>query len=375
MIYMDNAATTKISEAVAKEILNTVEVFGNPSSLHRLGIEAEKKVEAAREQIAKKLGVNKKTIYFTSGGTESNNLALIGTANLLQKRGKHIITSKIEHPSVLETAKFLEKQGFEVSFASVDCDGRLDLEEFSSLLRPDTVLVSIMHANNETGVIQPVEQIKRKMKEKSPIAKLHIDAVQSFCKLPVTPTAWDADLVSVSAHKIHGPKGVGALYIKDGKISPIIHGGEQQSEIRPGTENVLGIAGFGKATETAEFDFSRAKALREYFKERLLKEVENIKINGSDEYSSGSVLNVSFLGVKAEILLHAFEAKGLYVSTGSACSSHKPQPSHVLMAMRLSKKEIEGAVRFSFDETLTEEEIEQAVEIVKTETAEIRKYM
>ncbi len=375
MIYMDNAATTKISKAVAEEISNTVEVFGNPSSLHRLGIEAEKKVEAAREQIAKKLGVNKKSVFFTSGGTESNNLALIGTANLLQKRGKHIITSKIEHPSVLETANFLEKQGFEVSFAPVDCEGRLDLEKFSELLRPDTVLVSVMHANNETGVIQPVESLKRMMKEKSPIAKLHIDAVQSFCKIPVTPTLWDADMVSVSAHKIHGPKGVGALYIKDGKISPLIHGGEQQGTVRPGTENVLGIAGFAKAAETAEYDFNRAKILREYFRERLLTEVENIKINGSDEFSSGSVLNVSFLGVKAEILLHAFEAKGLYVSTGSACSSHKPQPSHVLQAMGLSKKEVEGAVRFSFDETLTEEEIEAAVKIIKEETGQIRKYM
>lgn len=375
MIYMDNAATTKISKPVADEILNTVEVFGNPSSLHRLGLEAEKKVESAREMIAKKLGVGKKNIFFTSGGTEANNTAIIGTAESLKKRGNHIITTKIEHPSVLETVKYLEKQGFEVSFADVLDDGRLDIENFKSLLRPDTVLVSVMHVNNETGVIQPVEALKKLMREVSPVAKLHIDAVQSFCKLPVTPSLWGADLVSVSSHKIHGPKGVGALYIADGKISPLLHGGEQQGAVRPGTENVLGICGFSKAVETTEYDLGQAVNLRAYFKDRLLEEVPDIKINGSDEFSSGSVLNVSFLGVKAEILLHAYEAKGLYVSTGSACSTHKPQPSHVLVAQGLSKKEVEGAVRFSFDETLTKEEIDEAVKIIKEETENIRKYM
>ena len=375
MIYMDNAATTKISKPVSEEIISAMEVFGNPSSLHRLGIEAEKKVEEARSVISKKLGVDKKTVFFTSGGTEANNTALIGTAQALRKRGNHIITTKIEHPSVLETAKFLEKQGFDVSYLDVDSDGVLDVEKFRELLRPDTILVSVMLVNNETGVIQPVEALKRIIKEKSSIAKLHVDAVQSFCKMSVTPKIWGADLVSVSAHKIHGPKGVGALYIADGKIVPLLHGGEQQATLRPGTENVLGICGFGKAVETAEYDDNRAKELREYFKNSLIEQIDNIKVNGCDDKNSGSVLNVSFLGVKAEILLHAFEAKGLYVSTGSACSSHKPQPSHVLSAMGLSKKEIEGAVRFSFDETLSKEEIDEAVKIIKTETENIRKYM
>lgn len=375
MIYMDNAATTKISKPVLEEIIKSAEIFGNPSSLHRLGLEAEKMVEASREIIAKKLGVSKKTVYFTSGGTEANNLALIGTANLLKKRGNHIITSKIEHPSVLETAKGLQDLGFEVDFAPVLPDGRLDIDTFKTLLRADTILVSIMHVNNETGVIQPVDDIKRIIKEKSPIAKLHIDAVQSFCKMDVKPSQWGADLLTVSAHKIHGPKGIGALYIKDGKISPLLYGGEQQGTIRPGTENVLGITGFGMAVKTAEFDLDRARNFRKIFSDMLVAEIPDIKINGSDEFSSGSVLNVSFLGVKAEILLHAFEAKGLFVSTGSACSSHKPQPSHVLMAMGLSKREVEGAVRFSFDETLTEEEIKQAVDIIKDETQNIRKYM
>lgn len=372
MIYMDNAATTRISKPVADEILKTMEIFGNPSSLHRLGLEAEKRVEAARESVAERLGVNKRNVFFTSGGTEANNTAIIGTAESLKKRGKHIITTKIEHPSVLETVKHLKNQGFEVSFAEVFEDGRLDVLQFKKILRPDTVLVSVMHVNNETGVIQPIEGLKRLIREVSPIARLHVDAVQSFCKLPVTPIKWDADLVSVSAHKIHGPKGVGALYIKDNKISPLLHGGEQQSEIRPGTENVLGICGFYKAVKTAEYDFLRARELREYFKDRLTAEIPDIKINGSDEFSSGSVLNVSFLGVKAEILLHAYEARGLFVSTGSACSTHKPQPSHVLTAMGLSKKEVEGAIRFSFDETLTKEEIDTAVSIIKEETQNIR---
>ncbi len=375
MIYMDNASTTRLTEPVLEEMIKSAKNFGNPSSLHRLGLDAEKLVDKNREIIAKKLGVEKKTLYFTSGGTEANNTAIIGTANLLFKRGKHIITTKIEHPSVLESATYLKNSGFEVDFAPVLPDGRLDIESFKKLLRPDTVLVSIMHVNNETGVIQPVEAIKKLMKEASPIARLHIDAVQSFCKTEVKPREWDADLVTVSAHKIHGPKGIGALYIKDGKIQPILHGGEQQGTIRPGTENVLGIVGFGKAVETSEFDFLRAKAMREKFSNLLLSEISDIKINGSGKYSSGSVLNVSFLGVKAEILLHAFEARGLFVSTGSACSSHKPQPSHVLTAMGLSKKEIEGAVRFSFDETLNDEEITQAVKIIKEETENIRKYM
>lgn len=375
MIYMDNAATTEISKSVSDEILKSIEIFGNPSSLHRLGLEAEKKIEYAREMIAKKIGAGKNEIFFTSGGTEANNMALIGTAESLQKRGKHIIVSEIEHPSVLETAVYLEKKGFEVSFARVLPDGRLDMAGFEELLREDTILVSVMHVNNETGVIQPIEKIKKIMKKYAPVARLHVDAVQSFCKLPVKPKQWEADLVSMSAHKIHGPKGAGALYVSQGKVSPLLHGGEQQGAVRPGTENVLGIAGFGKAVEAAEYDLKRAVELRAYFKDRLLKEVKDVKINGSDEFSAGSVLNVSFLGVKAEILLHAFEAKGLYVSTGSACSSHKPQPSHVLTAMGLSKKEIEGAVRFSFDERLTEEKIDEAMEIIKTETEEIRRYM
>lgn len=373
MIYMDNAATTCLSEPVKRKISEMFEVFGNPSSLHRLGLQAEKAVEESRDIIAKKIGADKRCLFFTSGGTEANNLAIIGKARALKKRGTHVITTAIEHPSVLESFKTLEQEGFSVDYIGALPDGRVDIAALEEALREDTILVSVMHSNNETGVIQPISDIKALIKKKSPIAKLHVDAVQSFCKIDINVS--DIDMLSISAHKIHGPKGVGALYIKDGKISSLIHGGEQQGGIRPGTENVLGIVSFGEAVKTACFDYKKAVSLREYFSEQLLKNIENIKINGSDEFSSGSVLNVSFLGVKAEILLHAFEAKGLYVSTGSACSSHKPQPSHVLTAMGLSKKEIEGAVRFSFDESITKEIIDEAVEIIKSETEEIRKYM
>ena len=371
MIYMDNAATTKLSEPVKNEIIRVMDIFGNPSSLHRMGLDAEKIVEASRDIISKKIGGEAKNLFFTSGGTEANNLAIIGKARALKRRGNHVVTTKIEHPSVIESVKALEREGFLVDFVPCMPDGRIDTDALENILREDTVLVSVMHANNETGVIQPISEIKQIVKKKSPLAKLHVDAVQSFCKIDFNVS--DIDMLSISAHKIHGPKGVGALYIKDGKVSPIINGGEQQGKIRPGTENVLGIAAFSEAVKTSRFDFKKAYELRMYFKDRLLESIVNIKIHGCDEFSSGSVLNVSFIGVKAEILLHAFEAKGLFVSTGSACSSHKPQPSHVLTAMGLSKKEIEGAVRFSFDEDLTKEEIDAAVEIIKTEVASIRR--
>ena len=238
-----------------------------------------------------------------------------------------------------------------------------------------SVLVSVMHVNNETGVIQPVSELKKIIKKISPNAVLHCDCVQSFGKIDVKPVLWGADYVSISAHKIHGFKGTGALYINDGKFRPHIFGGEQQNGLRPGTENAGGIAAFGAAASECSCDNSRLTEIRNKFKEEFLKRIDNIKINGSDEYNSGSVLNVSFLGIKAEILLHALEPHGIYVSTGSACSSNKPQPSHVLTAMGLDKKEISGAVRFSFDESITDDDIENAVSAVAKETAAIRKFM
>ncbi len=374
MIYLDNAATTKPSENAVKAMLSAAELFGNPSSLYRLGLDSEKLIKNSRETIAKMLGAESKHIYFTSGGTEANNTALFGEARGRGKLGKHIITTSIEHPSVLETAHQLEKEGFEVTYLGVGADGRIDINEFEKSLRPDTILVSVMHVNNETGVIQPVDRLKSIMRQKSPNAVLHCDCVQSFGKLDVKPKLWGADLISISAHKIHGFKGSGALYVNDTKFRPLIYGGEQQNGVRPGTENVGGIASFGAAAAECACDNAKLLKLRTLLKNKLAEKTENIKINGNDEYNSGSVLNVSFIGIKAEILLHALEARGIYVSTGSACSSHKPQPSHVLTAMGLDNREVGGAVRFSFDNGITEEDIEFTANAAAEETAKLRRY-
>lgn len=365
----------KPSEKAVKAMLAAAESFGNPSSLYRLGLESEKLINKSRAVIADMLGVDSGNIYFTSGGTEANNTAILGEAYGRRRLGHHIITTKIEHPSVLETVKRLEGEDFDVSYLSPDSDGRISLEELETLLRSDTVLVSIMHVNNETGVIQPVEGVKEIMRRKSPNAVFHCDCVQSFGKIPVKPIVWGADLISISAHKIHGFKGTGALYMKDTKLRPLITGGEQQKGIRPGTENTGGIMAFGAAAEECVCDNTHMKELRSKFAAMLSERIDNIKINGSDEYNSGSVLNVSFIGIKAEILLHALEMHEIYVSTGSACSSHKPQPSHVLTAMGLDKAQIGGAVRFSFDSGTTEEELITATEAVEKEVKNIRKYM
>lgn len=376
MIYLDNAATTKPSEAAVKAMVKASECFGNPSSLHGLGIEAEKLINQSKKNIADMLGVESKNILFTSGGTEANNLAVFGVATALHKIGTKLVTSKIEHPSVLESFRKLESDGFTVEYLDVDSDGRVDLDMLRSVLDNETILVSVMHVNNETGVIQPIEEIRDIMREKAPSAHLHTDCVQSFGKIDVKPKKMGADLVTISSHKIHGFKGTGALYVSDTRmIRPILFGGEQQGEIRPGTENVGGILAFGAAAAEYDTDKSKLIHLRNAMKEKLLKEIPNIKINGSDEYNSGSVLNVSFIGIKAEILLHSLEAHKIYVSTGSACSSHKPQPSHVLTAMGLDKKEINGAVRISFDRLTEEEDVIKAAEIIAKEVATIRRFM
>lgn len=373
MIYLDNAATTKPSENAVKAMLEAAEAFGNPSSLHGLGLESEKLITKSCEAIADILGVDKKAIYFTSGGTEANNTAIFGAAYDRIKLGKHLITTSIEHPSVLEAFKRLQQEGFEVTYLKPESDGRISLDTLAGALREDTTLVSVMHVNNETGVIQPVSEIKPIMK-KSPNALLHCDCVQSFGKIDVKPKKWGIDMVSMSAHKIHGFKGCGALYMANPKIKPLLFGGEQQKEIRPGTENVGGILAFAAAVRECRINSPHMGELREAMI-NALSDISDIKINGSSEYNAGSVLNVSFIGIKAEILLHALEAKGVYVSTGSACSSHKPQPSHVLTAMGLHQKEINGAIRISFDETTMLDEVMEAADIIKNEVSNIRRYM
>lgn len=375
IIYLDNAATTKPSQSAAEAMVKALECYGNPSSLHGLGLEAERLVRGAKRDIADMLGVDEKSVLFTSGGTEANNTAVFGAAYALKKLGTKIITTKIEHPSVLQAFKKLENDGFTVTYLDVLPDGRVSLDALREAADAETTLVSVMHVNNETGVIQPVDEIKEILKKQSPNALFHSDCVQSFGKIDVKPQKIGADMVTVSSHKIHGFKGTGALYVNDmRKIRPMLYGGEQQYELRPGTENVGGILAFGAVARECNTDNSYLLKLRNTMKEQLLN-IPDMKINGSDEYNSGSILNASFVGIKAEILLHALEARGVYVSTGSACSSHKPQPSHVLTAMGLSKKEIEGAVRISFDATTTLDEIMLAAQIIEEEVKSIRRYM
>ena len=375
MIYLDNAATTKPSVKAVEAMMQAVTEFANPSSLHGAGLRVEKLITASREGIARILGVNGKDIYFTSGGTEANNLAIFGTADALKKRGMRVITSKIEHPSVLEAFKKLEKDGFEVVYIDVLADGIIDLKAFENALTDDTILVSVMHVNNETGVIQPIEQISKLVREKAKNCVIHCDCVQSFGKIPVKPQQMGVDMISISAHKIHGFKGCGVLYTKNRRINPIIFGGEQQNELRPGTENVGGILAFRAAASECVMDADKMRNKRDLMKSLLSEKTENVLFNGSDEYNSGSVLNVSFIGIKAEILLHSLERHEVYVSTGSACSSHKPQPSHVLVAMGLSQDAVNGAIRISFSQNTTEEEIRFAAEKIAEEVKAIRRYM
>ncbi len=378
MIYLDNASTTKPSSGVIDAVLDAVNNFGNPSSLHRLGIDAENLIKKAKENASKILSVSPNNLYFTSGGTESNNTAIFGACHANMKKGKHIITSKIEHPSVLTPFKMLEEEGFEVSYIGIDKNGILDLEEFENKLREDTIFVSIMLVNNETGAIMPVDKLKSIMKKKSPNALLHIDAVQGFGKVLLKPKQWGVDLLSASGHKIHAIKGTGLLYINDNVlIKPFICGGGQQKNMRSGTENVVGISAFSKACEEiCDYDAQRISKLREKLKKGILENIERVKINEAvSEYQSGHILNVSFLGLRSEILLHSLEMHQIYVSTGSACSTNKPMPSHVLSAIGCSAEEIDSAIRFSFSEDITDEDIDKTIDALIKEVATIRKYV
>ena len=371
MIYLDNASTTKPSDSAIKAVCDAMERFGNPSSLHSLGLEGEKIVEKSRSIIASELGVDKKSVYFTSGGTEANNMAIFGCARALKKRGARIITSKIEHPSVLESFRALESEGFEVIYLDSDKDGRVDVCQAESAINENTSLVSIMTVNNETGIIQPVSEISRILHEKSAFGVMHTDAVQAFKKTDCSKAATGADLITVSSHKIHGPKGVGALYAGVNRLNALIYGGGQQQAIRPGTENVPGIAGFGAA---AAETYGSCDKLYDRLKNQILANISDVKINGAEKYASKYVLNVSFAGIKAEVLLHTLERYNIYVSTGSACSSHKPEPSHVLKAMGCSADDTGGAIRFSFSSDITEADIDKASEILAKEIPMLRKY-
>lgn len=375
MIYLDNASTTKPSENVKNAVIDAMENFGNPSSMHRLGIDAEKIVKNSKSEVAKVLGVNSDDIFFTSGGTEANNTAILGYCRRNKKRGTHIVVSAIEHPSVSVPFKKLSEEGFVVSVVGVDDRGVLNIDEFQKSLREDTIFVSCMWVNNETGIIQPVDKLKEIMKKISPRAILHVDGVQAFGKIECKPNKSGIDMMSVSGHKIHAIKGIGALYVKNGiNFDPHLIGGGQQKDKRSGTENVVGIAAIGAAAREIDLSKDSVSNFRDRLEAGLKENIENVKINGEGE-KSPYILNVSFPGIKAEILLHALENHGIYVSTGSACSTNKPMPSPVLTAMGLKREEIMGAVRFSLSEDITEEDIDKTILAVKKEVENIRRIM
>ena len=378
--YLDNSATTRCSKAAAdKMVLLLTEDFGNPSSLHMKGVIAEKYINEAKKKIARTLKCQEKEIVFTSGGTESNNLAIIGSAMANQRAGKHIITTQVEHASVANTMKFLEDSGFEITYLGVDHDGRISLEELKAAMRPDTILVSIMQVNNEIGAVMPVEEAGKLIKEINPGTLFHVDAIQSYGKLHISPKNMNCDLLSVSGHKIHGPKGSGFLYIKDKtKIKPIIYGGGQQKGMRSGTENVPAIAGLGVAAEEIYTDLdTKIEAMYE-LKSHFINEVtriDGVTVNGlTDKTSAPHIVSVSVQGVRAEVILHTLEDKNIYVSAGSACSSNKPAVSATLKAIGLPKELLDSTVRFSFCVDTTIEEIDYAVKVMQDVVPKLQKY-
>lgn len=368
-IYLDNAATTELLPEVIEEVKYVTEnIYGNPSSLHSIGLEAEKVVRNSREIIAKSLGVETGEVYFTSGATESDNTAVFGCAYSNARRGKHIITSKIEHPAVLACFKKLESEGFDVTYLDVDKNGIINMEQFENAITEKTTLVSIMAVNNELGSIQPIKEIAKFKRKYNFI--LHTDAVQAYTKIPYNLYSM-ADLISISGHKIHALKGIGALIVKKGvKVSPFILGGGQENGFRSGTENVLGIASMAKAVSILH-DAEKIRELREILKEGIC-EIKNAKINCYNEGNSAPhILSVSFPGVRGEVLMHALEENGVYVSTGSACHSNRFGESHVLSAIGLDKNEIGGTIRFSIGALNTEEDIKKCVEVLKEEITKI----
>lgn len=380
-IYLDNSATTRCFDEVAQVVARMMTIdYGNPSSMHMKGVQAEQYVKQATEVIAKTLKVNEKEIFYTSGGTESDNMAIIGTAMANYRAGKHIITTPMEHPAVGQCMKYLEKEGFEITYLQPDSTGCISLEDLENSIRKDTILVSIMAVNNEIGTIQPIERAGEIIKRKNSNTLFHVDAVQGYGKMEIYPRKWKIDMLSVSGHKIHGPKGTGFLYINEKvKIKPIILGGGQQKGMRSGTENVPGVAGLARAAELVyanmECDINRMYCLRDYFISQLDK-MEGVKVNGAQgRKAAPHVVSVSVDGVRAEVLLHALEEKGIYVSAGSACSSHKPIPSATLQAIGLPKELLGSTVRFSFSVFTTREEIDCAVNALKETIPMLRRFV
>lgn len=369
--YLDNSATTRCSER-AKNVMMQVltEDYGNPSSLHNKGKEAEDYIREAREKIARTLKIDEKELVFTSGGTESNNMALIGGALANKRQGMHIITTAIEHASVNAPLAYLEELGYTVTYLSVDKDGLISLDELRDAVREDTVLVSVMMVNNEIGAVEPIEEAVKIVKEKNPNTLFHVDAIQAYGKFRIYPKKWGVDLMSVSGHKIHAPKGTGFLFIRDKvKVKPLIYGGGQQKGMRSGTENVPGVAALGEASAEIYEDFEtkidRMYALKERFIEGVTQ-IEGVTVNGrTGRDSAPQIVSVSIKDVRSEVMLHSLEEYGIYVSAGSACSSNKPAPSRTLQGIGLAQNQLESTVRVSFCVNTTEEEVDYTVEKMK----------
>ncbi len=379
-IYLDNSATTRCFPEVADLIHQILcEDYGNPSSMHYKGVEAESYVRDAKETLAKILKVNEKEILFTSGGTESDNIAIMGVAMANHRAGRHMITTKVEHPAILQTMKYMESQDFEVTYLDVDEKGRISLEQLEQAIRPDTILVSIMHTNNEIGTLQPIAQAGALIKRCNPNTLFHVDAVQGFGKVRIYPKKMKIDLMSVSAHKIHGPKGVGFLYVGEKvKIKPIMYGGGQQDGMRSGTENVPGYAGMAKAAqmlyENLEEETDYLYDLRQYFVEQVQK-IEGVFVNGAPgREGAPHIVSVTIPGVRAQVLLNELSANHhICVSAGSACSTHKPQPSATLLAIGLDKEQAVETLRFSFSVFTTRQEIDTCLDALYSIVPEQRK--
>lgn len=380
--YLDNAATTRAFDSVKDIMVETLCMdYGNPSSMHKKGIDAENYIKNARQIIAGSLKVDPKEIIFTSGGTESNNMALIGAAYANRRSGNHIITTKIEHPSIHNPLMHLEENGFRISYISVDKYGNILLDELLNAICDDTILVSVMYVNNEIGSVQNISEISKRIKEKNPKILLHVDAIQAFGKYRIYPKREGIDLLSISGHKIHGPKGSGCLFVRDKvKMKPIIFGGGQQKGMRSGTENVPAIAGLGQAVSDIYKDHEEKREHLYQLKEMFIEEISKISgtvVNGVGESirdTAPHIVSVSFSGVRSEVLLHALEEKGVYVSSGSACASNHPEISSTLKAIGVKNELLDSTIRFSFSVFTTKEEIQYAISMLNELLPVLRKY-
>ena len=380
-VYLDHSATTRCCREAADLMVRIMtEDYGNPSSMHRKGMEAENYLREAASELAGILKVQEKEIYFTSGGTESNNWALVGTAMANRRRGNRILVSAVEHAAVSAPARWLADQGFDVVVLPVDRFGVVKMEALEEALTPETILVSVMHVNNEIGSVEPVEEIGNLIRKKAPEAYFHVDAIQAFGKYRIYPRRMRIDMLSASGHKIHGPKGIGLFYVNEKvKIHPLILGGGQQNGMRSGTDNVPGAAGMALAAKMAyehlEEKTARMRAMRDRLADGLSR-IEQVVFHGMPSgQGAPHILNASFLGIRSEVLLHALEDKGIYVSAGSAYSSHKRAGSAVLTAIGCSRKEMESAVRFSLGEETREEEIDYTLDVLKALVPVLRRYI